>query len=125
MKVLLTTLSLLLFIVSQAQKEIKPDEVKDHIGDSVIVQGKILAVQTSKNAPTTISIGTSNPNQRFTIVIRKEVRNQLHIIPTSKDIGNIVWVAGKIERYKGKPQITIKNPKQIDIIQDSQREVDL
>lgn len=99
--------------------------MKDHIGDSVIVQGKILDVQTSKNAPTTISIGTSNPNQSFTIIIQKEVRDQLYVIPTSKDIGNIVWVAGRIETYKGKPQITIKNSKQIDIIQDSQKEVDL
>jgi DNA/RNA endonuclease YhcR with UshA esterase domain len=116
------------FLNSYAQKEIKLEELKDHIGDSVILQGKISEVhylESAKNKPTLINIGGVYPNQLLTIVIREDVRSQLHLTPSSKDIGNKVWVAGKIEVYNNKLQIVIRQPKQIDIIQDSQGDLDL
>lgn len=109
-----------------AQKEIKPEEVKDHIGDSVIVQGKISGVRFFEtNSRTLINVGAPYPNQVFTIVILPDVRSQLHVIPTSDDAGNIVWVTGRVELYKGKPQIVVKNIHQLDIIQNIQKDLDL
>lgn len=109
-----------------AQKEIKPEEVKDHVGDSVIVQGKISGVRFFEtNSRTLINVGASYPNQVFTIVILPDVRNQLHVIPTSNDAGNIVWVTGRVELYKEKPQIVVKNIHQLDIIQNIQKDLDL
>lgn len=109
-----------------AQKEIKPEEVKGHIGDSVIVQGKISSVRFFEtNSRTLINVGAQYPNQVFTIVILPDVRNQLHVIPTSNDAGNIVWVTGRVELYKGKPQIVVKNIHQLDIIQNIQKDLDL
>lgn len=109
-----------------AQKEIKPEEVKDHVGDSVIVQGKISGVRFFEtNSRTLINVGAQYPNQVFTIVILPDVRNQLHVIPTSNDAGNIVWVTGRVELYKGKPQIVVKNIHQLDIIQNMQKDLDL
>lgn len=109
-----------------AQKEIKPEEVKDHVGDSVIVQGKISGVRFFEtNSRTLINVGAQYPNQVFTIVILPDVRNQLHVIPTSNDAGNIVWVTGRVELYKGKPQIVVKNIHQLDIIQNIQKDLDL
>lgn len=109
-----------------AQKEIKPEEVKNHIGDSIIVQGKISGVRFFEtSSKTLINIGAAYPDQLFTIVILPEVRSKLHVFPTSKDVGNIVWVTGKVELYNGKPQIAINDVKQIDIIQNIQKEVDL
>lgn len=109
-----------------AQKEIKPEEIKDHVGDSVMVQGKISGVRFfESNSRTLINVGAPYPNQVFTIVILPDVRSKLHVLPTSSDVGNIVWVAGRIELYKGKPQIVIKDVQQIDIIQSMQKDLDL
>lgn len=55
-----------------AQKEIKLEELKDHIGDSVKVQGNVYGVrflESAKNTPTFINIGAAYPNQLLTVVI--------------------------------------------------------
>ena len=49
-----------------AQKEIKPEEVKDHIGDSVIVQGKISDVRFLESSlRTLINVGPPYPPATF------------------------------------------------------------
>ena len=126
MRVVIALLFTVITTQLYAQKEIKPDEVKDHIGDSVMVQGKISGVRfLETNSRTLINVGAPYPNQVFTIVVLPDVRNQLHVIPTSNDAGNIVWVTGRVELYKGKPQIVVKNIHQLDIIQNMQKDLDL
>lgn len=60
-------LLLILFSISAlAQQEIKLEELKDHIGDSVKVKGEIFGVRylpSTRNTPTFINIGAAYPNQ--------------------------------------------------------------
>jgi len=125
MKITLTLFLAAFTISTYAQKEIKLEELKEHIGDSVKVQGIISGVsflENSKNTPTFISVGASYPSQLLTVVIWGDVRSKLVIAPSTKDAGNKIIVSGKVEIYKDKPQIVIKDIKQLEIVQDAQGE---
>lgn len=123
MRILLAAIFSLCFIASNAQKEIKLAEVKDHIGDSVKVEGIISGVrylETAKNTPTFINVGGNYPNQLLTVVIWGDVRKYMSSVPATKDEGSKIIVTGKIELYKDKPQIVVKDPAQLEIVQDAQ-----
>jgi hypothetical protein len=120
MKFLLPLLLTFFSITAQAQKEIKLDEVKDHIGDSVKLSGTITGaryLETAKNAPTFINLGGAYPYQLLTIVIWSDVRKKMGYDPSDKkNEGGLAVVTGKLELYKDKPQIVITNPSQLRII---------
>jgi DNA/RNA endonuclease YhcR with UshA esterase domain len=124
MKYLSALLLSLFFLSSYGQKQIKLEELKDHIGDSVEVKGKISGVrylETAKNTPTFINIGGVYPNQLLTVVIWGDVRKQLDYAPEDKKFaGGMAIVTGKVELYKDKPQIVIKDPKQLRIVYDEE-----
>jgi hypothetical protein len=48
----------------------------------------------------------------------------MSIVPSTKDAGNKIIVTGKVELYKDKPQIVIKVPAQLEIVQDAQGDTD-
>lgn len=50
MKLLLLALLIVCFTVTNAQKEVKLDELKEYVGDSVKVHGKISGVAYSSNS---------------------------------------------------------------------------
>lgn len=110
-------------LVCFSQQKIKLEEIKDHVGDSVTVQGTITGIrflESAKNTPTFINVGGQYPNQLLTIVIWGDVRNKLQYIPTyEKDKGSVARVSGKVEIYKDKPQIVIKDPKQLSIVEEN------
>jgi DNA/RNA endonuclease YhcR with UshA esterase domain len=118
MKYLSTLLLSFLFLSSYAQKQVKLEELKDHIGDSVEVKGQVYGIrylESAKNTPTFINMGAAYPNQLLTVVIWGDVRQHLPykpeevIVPKKGDI----TVFGKVEENKGKPQITVRNPDQL------------
>ena len=128
MKSLFFILCTLCFLSLNAQQEIKLNQIKDHIGDSVKVQGVILGVRYldgAKNTPTFINVGGNYPNQLLTVVIWGDVRQKLLVTPSSKDNGNRIIVSGKVELYNDNPQIIIRNTNQFEIVQDAQRDVDM
>jgi hypothetical protein len=124
MRLLILALLSLSFLFSMAQQELKPEELKDHIGDSVKVKGKIFGVryfESAKNSPTLINVGGAYPNQVYTIVIFGEVRKKLGFAPEeSKYTGGMAIVTGKVELYKDKPQIVITDPAQLQILFDEE-----
>jgi DNA/RNA endonuclease YhcR with UshA esterase domain len=120
MKFLLLLLLTVFFGNAQAQKEIKLEELKDHIGDSVKVQGRISSaryLESTNNTPTFINVGGVYPNQLLTIVIWGDVRKKMGYDPSDKkNLGGLAVVIGKVELYKDKPQIVITDPSQLRII---------
>jgi DNA/RNA endonuclease YhcR with UshA esterase domain len=124
MRLLILAFLSLSFLTALAQIEVKPEELKDHIGDSVKVTGKISGIrylESAKNSPTLINIGGTYPNQVYTIVIFGEVRKKLGYAPEeSKYAGGMAIVTGKVELYKGKPQIVITDPAQLQILYDEE-----
>jgi hypothetical protein len=128
MKPLLLALLLICFTASNAQRQIKLEELKEHIGDSVKIDGKISGIVTNygtaNQKPMFIYIGGKYPKQALTIFISPDVRSKLHVTLSLSDVGNIVWVSGKVEKYKGKARIIIRDPRQLDIMQDMQIELE-
>ena len=120
MKLTCTLIAALLFSLNAfSQTPIKLEEVNTHIGDSVKLQAEIYGIKylsNAKGAPTFISLGAAYPNQLLTVVIWQDVREKMSFNPSEKYIGGMAVVTGKIELYKGKPQIVITNPKQFDIL---------
>jgi hypothetical protein len=128
MKPFLLALLSICFTESNAQNEIKLEELKEHIGESVKVHGKISGIETysskSNQKSTFIYVGEKYPKQALTIFISPDVRSKLAVLPSLSDLGNIVWASGKVEKYRGKARIIIQYPQQLDIIQDMQGEIE-
>jgi len=108
-------------VIVHAQATVKLDEVNKHIGDSVKVCGLVYdtyyAVRTD-NTPTFLNIGAKYPNQLLTVVIWADVRKLLNNKPEEEYLNKKICVSGKIELYKGKPQIVIQKPSQISVLSE-------
>ena len=122
--ILLPFVAIIFSMFTYAQKEIKLEEVKDHVGDSITVKGKIFGIkyfENAKNQPTLINVGAAYPNQLLTIVIYGDVRKKLtYDISDKKYSQGMAIVTGKVELFKDKPQIVINDPSQLSFIIDEE-----
>lgn len=101
--------------ISYSQTGIKLEEVKQHIGDSVTVCGKVDDMryfESSKNSPTFLNIGGKYPNQLLTVVIWGDVRKQFKSNPDELK-NKQVCITGLIILYKERPEIIIGRPEQV------------
>ena len=99
-----------------AQKEIKIEDAGNHVGDTVKICSKIFGgkfLESSKDTPTFLNAGGNYPNAPLTLVIWGDARKQFANKPEEYYAGKTVCVTGKIELYRGKPQIVISNESQI------------
>jgi ATP-dependent helicase YprA (DUF1998 family) len=100
-----------------SQKEIKLEDVRNHIGDSVKLRAKIYDgkyIESAEGRPTFLNVGNKYPNALLTLVIWEDVRKQFKSPPEEMyNKGNEKWITGKIILYKNKPEIVITNPNQI------------
>ena len=105
-----------------AQKEIKVEDAKNHIGDSVTICTKIFGgkyLENSKGAITLLNAGGNYPNAPLTLVIPGDSRKQFKNKPEDYFANKAVCVTGKIELYKNNPQIVISIEWQIrELIND-------
>gem|GEM_PF-3184844 len=127
MKLLLIAAILACAISSNAQKEVKLDELKEYIGNSVKVHGKISGVKYSSNSKQKsmlIYVADEDSKPVLTVFIPANVLNKLHIRPSLADAGNIILVSGKLEGHKGKTRINLKEPMQLDIVDNRQGELE-
>lgn len=106
--------------ISNAQTKITTTDIAKHINDSVELISQVFGVKyfsDTKGSTTLVNFGAAYPNQLFTAVIHKDVRDQMLLEPTEENLKNKkVTVTGKVEMYKGKPQIVIKDPSQFQVI---------
>jgi micrococcal nuclease len=116
MKKLFTfAISLCIATALSAQTNIKLEDVSKHIGDSVIVCGKVAGMryfENSKNKPTLLNIGAKHPDQLLTVVIWEDVRSLFTEKPEGLQDKEIC-ITGRISLYKEKVQIVIAKPEQI------------
>jgi hypothetical protein len=107
-------LILLLFLISSillSQQTIKLDEVEKHIGDSIKVCGYVSDVYYAsrvENTPTFLNIGAKYPNQLLTVVIWNDVRKEFEKVPEELFKNKEICIIGRLELYKGKPQIVLR-----------------
>jgi hypothetical protein len=99
-----------------AQTEIKLEDVSKHIGDSVVITGKIYSgryLNSSKGSPTLLNMGDLFPNQLLTLVVWGSDRKNFSNAPETFYIGKNVRVSGKVTLFKEKPQLVLYSEKQI------------
>jgi len=100
------------------QATISSAEAKHHIGDSVTICGKVTGgkyLENANNGPTLLDVDGTYPNQQLTIVIFKADRPHFSYAPESKLVDQQVCVTGRIQEYKGKPQIVVRQESQVKI----------
>lgn len=105
-------------LASFAQKEIKVEEAKNNIGDTVKICTKIFDTNFDENAnrsPTYLFTSSHNPNATLTFVIWGEKRKSFDYKPEKDLKEREVCVTGKVELLKDKPIIVIEKQGQINI----------
>jgi DNA/RNA endonuclease YhcR with UshA esterase domain len=105
--------------LSQSQTVVQLPDISNHIGDSVKVEGKVYSTRylaDSKGSPTLINIGAAYPNQLLTVVIYGDDRKNFTSSPEFFKDKEVV-VTGKVESYRGKPQIIVHDSSQIEVRQ--------
>ena len=112
MKRLLLPIILLATTYCQAAP-ILPEEAKEHVGENVSVRGLVEQVSVSKKGHAFLNFGGRYPNQIFTGLCQRAVSavGGEKFLQSLAD--NPVTVSGKIELYKGKPEIVILSAAQI------------
>lgn len=111
---------LLLTVAAAAQKEVKAEEVAQHVGDSVSVTGKVYGGRyfpNSEGAPTLLNIGAAYPNQLYTVVIRGTARKEFAGVPERDLLDKNIRVSGRVEMYKGKPQVVVHRISQLNVVE--------
>ncbi len=93
-----------------AQKEIKINEAKNHPGETVKICTKIYggkSIANSLDTLTLLDVGKPYPDAPLRLVIKGNAQREFtgDIVKYYK--GMDVCISGKIELYKGKPEIVI------------------
>ena len=111
-------------LTSFTQQKISLNDVKNHINDSVEITSKVSEISylpNAKNSPTIIYVGGKSPKQLLSVVIFGDIRNKLGYNPQEeKYLQGVVIARGKLELVNRKPQIVIKDPKQLAFIYDEE-----
>ncbi len=93
-------------------------EAKKKIGQLAVMTGKVADVHKSEKV-IQINIGPKYPKQDFTAVI---FASDFATFPdVDKLKGQTVEISGKVEGYKGKPQIVLKSKGQLTVLQAAEK----
>ena len=117
-KICLALFILSFSITGYSQKEIKVEEAKEYVGDTVKICTKIFDTnyeETAKGSPTYLHTTAHNPNATLTFIIWGEKRKYFDYKPEKDLKEREVCVTGKIELLKDKPIIVIDKQSQVDI----------
>lgn len=92
---------------------IAPKDAKQHIGSEMTVEGVVSQVSFSNGGTTFINFGGRFPNHVFYAVIFNRDVDQFSGVEALE--GRAVAISGTVDLYKGKPQIILKSPDQIEL----------
>lgn len=95
-------------------------EAQKNIGKECTVCGKAVSIKlvdNGKTNPTYINLDKKFPEHLFTIVIYDAVRKKLGYIPEEKLLQKEICITGKIEQYKGIPQIVLQKESVLKILE--------
>lgn len=100
---------------AQDDLRIHAAEAIDHVGEMAQVCGVIASTRynhRSRGAPTYLNFDKPYPDNSFTVIVWGSDRKRFPYAPESL-LNHKACVYGKIETYKGKPQIIAVRPEQI------------
>jgi len=116
MKYIYLTLIIVIHIPAYSQTEIKIDDAKNHVGETVKICTKISGgkfLENAKGTPTFLNAGGYYPDAPLTLVIWADARKEFKIKPEEYYAGKSICVTSKIELFKNKPQMVITKEEQI------------
>jgi DNA/RNA endonuclease YhcR with UshA esterase domain len=88
-----------------------PEEARKHVGETATIRGMVDGFHQSGKGNIFLNMGGKYPNQAFTAFIPSGSAAQF---PNAQQYeGRTVAVTGKIQSYKGKPEIVVTSPAQI------------
>ena len=108
-------LGLALSALAARADPITPDEAAKHAGETMTVCGIVAGAKYAaqvRGGLTFIDFGKPYPNSTFTAVIFAGDRAKFGT-PEQGLRGKNVCITGKIEMFRGKPQIVLTDPKQL------------
>jgi hypothetical protein len=120
MSMIRKTLSAILaiaFCAAAQNANLTAREAKDHVGEIRTVCGKVASTHYaagSKGQPTVLNLDEPYPKEIFTILIWGSDRARFGT-PQSKYRNAQVCVNGKIELYRGVPEIIATDPSQLTL----------
>lgn len=91
-------------------------EAIHHVGEVAEVCGQVASaayITSVGGAPTFLNIGGPYPDQHFTVVIWESTRPRFERPPERMFDRRSICVTGRIEMYRGVPQIIVEDPDQI------------
>ncbi|MCI0721541.1 MAG: YHYH domain-containing protein [Acidobacteria bacterium] len=100
---------------STKAKTLTAAEAKKHIGETATVCGKVVSAryaEGSRGSPTFLNLDKPHPDSIFTVVIWGSERDAFGQ-PEEDYHAKAICVTGRIEDYKGTPQMVVASPKQI------------
>jgi hypothetical protein len=121
MKKLLTVCIIILIAApTLSAQTVTLEDLKDYIGkpDTVKVCGKIYSARfldRAERKPTLLNVGGFYPAQKLTVVIFEEDRKNFPPKPEEYFSNAQVCISGVVIDYSGKPEIVVKNSKQLEI----------
>jgi DNA/RNA endonuclease YhcR with UshA esterase domain len=119
-KLILTLSALLICLSVNAISQTKvpkysTKEARNHKGQYAAVKGSVDDVHVSKTGTVSFNMDGKYPNHLFTAVIFK---SDVPKFPEVNEYNGVTLeVTGVIQIYQGKPEIILKSPKQIRIVQ--------
>ena len=113
-KRLLSIAGLALLLAAPVHAEtVTPRDAAHFVGHSMTVEGVVSQVSRSGGGTTFINFGGRYPNHVFYAVIFRSNKSRFSGIQSLE--GQSVAIHGTIELYKGKPQIILRSPDQIEL----------
>lgn len=96
---------------------IAPEEAGKHIGEQETVCGKVVGAfyaAHAKGQPTLLDLDRFARRRIFTVLIWGEDRNKFEKSPETLYRGKEICVTGMIKSYRGRPEIIVRDPSQIE-----------
>jgi len=95
--------------VEAAAMKIELAEAQAHVGEKVVVSAKVYGYKALEGL-TLVNLGAAYPDQVMTLVLRGDA-----MVLAGEIDGKIIQVTGKVEMYKGKPEIIVRDPKLVSV----------
>ena len=114
----LLILFLALTVSAFAQETISPEDAANYIGQQKTVCGTVASAHLayrSKGQPTFLNLNKPYPNQTFTVLIWGSDRGNFEVPPEVLYRGKEICVTGMIRSIRGRPEIIVKDPSQINV----------
>jgi DNA/RNA endonuclease YhcR with UshA esterase domain len=92
---------------------IAPQDAAQYVGSPITVEGVVVQVSVSSGGTTFINFGGRFPNHVFYGVIFNSIAEDFPNVESLE--GRSVALTGTIDLYKGKPQIILNSPDQIEL----------